>query len=359
MFILIASAIYAGMHYYVCWRITRGLELSKTASLWLRVFLIAAAFSFIAGEFLHRSLHFHALREIGAVWLGVISIAFAVFLLKDAVGFAFPKQLRLLTLGAIGLVVLLCGISLFNGLRKPVVREVRIPVAKLPKGLAGFTIVQLSDLHLTESFSHSRLAWIVDQTNMQNPDLIVITGDVIDGDIGSTGPLVSELKRLKAKHGVFFVTGNHEFYAGIGNFLGLARDIGATVLRNQRLTIADAVELVGIEDRQATRFASEGDNLKAAMAGYDPKKPVVLLSHRPDILLGEFADSIGLQLSGHVHAGQIPPMDLIVMLYYKHPRGLYQTGSSYIYTTTGTGMWGPPMRLFSRSEIVKIVLESK
>ena len=165
------------------------------------------------------------------------------------------------------------------------------------------------------------------------------------------------LKKLKSRHGVFAVTGNHEFYAGINMFMDVAKNSNITVLRNEKITIADSIELAGIDDKAGTRFSEVGSDLKLALKNIDFTKPVILLSHRPDIFNEAEKSGVDLQLSGHLHAGQIPPMDLIVMLAFKYPYGLYRKNGSYLYTTSGTGIWGPPMRLFSRCEIVKIVLE--
>jgi len=117
------------------------------------------------------------------------------------------------------------------------------------------------------------------------------------------------------------------------------------------------IELVGIDDKTDKRFSGIGSDLKLALKNCDSKKLIVLLSHQPDIFDEAEKSGVVLQLSGHTHAGQIPPMDLIVLFAFKYPYGLYQKKSSYLYTTSGTGIWGPPMRFFSRCEIVKIILE--
>ena len=140
-------------------------------------------------------------------------------------------------------------------------------------------------------------------------------------------------------------------------FIEIAKNSNITVLRNEKITIADAFELAGIDDKTGRRFSEVGSDLNSALKNVDFTKPVILLSHQPDIFDEAAKLGVDLQLSGHTHAGQIPPMDLIVMLAFKYPYGLYRKNGSYLYTTSGTGIWGPPMRLFSRCEIVKIVLE--
>ena len=164
----------------------------------------------------------------------------------------------------------------------------------------------------------------------------------------------------RLKHGTGYAcTGNHEYYAGVDEFLKMAEESNIRVLLNEHVVIADTIVLAGVNDSSEKRMSGPGDDLEKALAGADLNKPVVLLSHQPDVFKQAHKAGVNLQLSGHTHAGQIPPMDLIVQLYFKYTYGLYREGTSYIYTTCGTGTWGPPMRLFSRSEIVKIVLEKK
>jgi len=357
MFIIVALIIYAGLHYYLYTRLAGGLALTGHAVLYLKIFLIVAALSFFLGEVFSRTLHWSLLLWCGVIWLGIVAISFSVFLVKDLVGLFLPGQVKALTLGALGLTVLISGFSLYNGTRAPRVKELIIPIKKLPLSLAGFTIVQLSDLHLDDLKSTPWLADMVERTNALNPDLIVITGDLVDEDIGRMNGFSAVLKQLKAKHGVYAVTGNHEYYAGIETFLKAAQELNITVLRNRHTTIAGALELVGIDDRQGRNFGQPGEDLAGAFKDCDLTKPVILLAHRPEVFNESPRLGVDLQLSGHTHAGQIPPMDFLVWLYYRYPFGFYQNGDASLYTTFGTGTWGPPMRLFSRSEIVKIVLQ--
>lgn len=358
MFILIVLSVYFGFHYYVYIRIAKGLQLTDKIVLYLKIFFLVAGFSFILGEILSRNFHIDPVLYFGYIWAGIIVIAFSVFLLKDILGLVLPLHTKPAVISTIILVFLVAGFSFYNVGRGPRIKELRIPVKKLPSELSGFTIIQLSDLHL-ESLKLSKwLTSVVNTTNSFNPDLIVITGDLIEEDIHNVDRFYETLKRLKSKYGIVAITGNHDFYAGIDNFTKIARELKLILLRNENTTVANnLIEMVGVDDPQSRRFAEKGTDLSAAMKNVDLTKPVILLSHRPDIFDKAVESGVDLQLSGHTHVGQIPPMDLIVMLYYKYPYGLYKKNSSYLYTTSGTGTWGPPMRLFSRSEIVKIVLE--
>ncbi|MDO8734861.1 MAG: metallophosphoesterase [Elusimicrobiota bacterium] len=361
-FILIFSSVYLGIHFYVYSRITAGLMLSSSVCRYLRLFFLVAAFSFLLGEFLNRritSFWIKPFAEFGSIWIGVISIAFTIFVIFDVFRIFFHgASFRYYSVVfSLAVTFLTAAYSFYNVAREPVIKELKIRTGKLPQKLSGFVIIQLSDLHINFLKSEKWLNKIVEKTNRENPDLVVITGDLIDADICRLDSFCDVLKKIKSKYGIFAVTGNHEFYAGIDKFLEIAKNSNITVLRNEKTTIADVIELVGIDDKEGRRFSEAGSDLRLALKNCDFTKQVILLSHRPDIFNEAEKSGVGLQLSGHLHAGQIPPMDLIVMLAFKYPYGLYRQNGSYLYTTSGTGIWGPPMRLFSRCEIVKIVLE--
>ncbi|MFH1784178.1 MAG: metallophosphoesterase [bacterium] len=364
IFLSIVSTIYFGMHFYVYTRIVSGLMLSAGFRVWLRIAFLVLGMSFFVGEFLSRkytSVWIRPVEFVGATWLGVISMALAIFIICDIVRIFYRgEDVRYyITIAGLVLLALVSAYSLYNGMRRPVVRNIDIKMSKLPDELSGFSVVQLSDLHLNYTKSREWLEDIVNRTNELNPDIIVITGDLIDADICKFEEVKEILKKLKARHGVFAVTGNHEFYAGVEVFMDIAEAAGITVLRNSHVTIADKIELAGLDDgagRHRSGSHHEGPNLYKALDGVDLTKPVIMLSHMPDIFNNSRKMGVDLQLSGHTHAGQIPPMDLIVMFRFDYPYGLYKRDSSYIYTTSGTGTWGPPVRLFSRSEIVRFIL---
>jgi len=367
IFILVFSISYLALNYYVYSRIAGGLNLSNGVSKMLLSAFLLAALSFIPAEILNRHSGAGWIRPIlyfSSVWLGVIAIAFSVFVIVDVsrIFIKIKKFRYYATISALVLIGLTSGYSLYNQAGRPVVKEIRIPVAKLPPGLSGFTIVQLSDLHVDLSKSQRWLKNLVAQTLALNPDLIVITGDLIDTDICRLDGFCEILRRLKATYGVVAVTGNHEFYAGIPLFLKIAANSDIAVLRNTNVLIAGVIELAGIDDaHEAKRFEniSPKKNLESAFEKVDFSKPVILLSHQPDVF--DLARDMGanLQLSGHTHAGQLPPMDLLVQILYEYPFGLYKRGTSYLYTTCGSAFWGPPMRLFTKPEIVKIILKTE
>lgn len=383
-FFSIFLSIYLGIHYYVYSRIVSGLLLSSKARNYLRLFFLLAALSFVLGKFLsnHTDCFWvKATAFLGVVWFGIIFIAFTVFLAANIFGIFFRSEAfkYYSTVFSLAAVFLLSAFSIYNASRIPVIRNIEIKLEKLPEKLSGFTIVQLSDLHLNMLKSEKWLSQIVDKTNNLEPDIIVITGDLLDSELDGVQGFCDELKRLKSKYGVYAVAGNHEFYAGYEKFLDIADKSDITVLKNEKVTIAGSIELAGIDDDAGKRFSSPGSEIEKTLKNCDLKKPVILLSHQPDVfdeavkfgvapttrlhtegvsVAAQAGGGVDLQLSGHTHAGQIPPLDLIVQFYFKYPYGLYRKNSSYIYTTSGTGTWGPPMRLFTRDEIVKITLKN-
>jgi len=354
VFLSVSLSIYFGLHYYIYLGIVKGLGLSARASLFLRIFLLIAALSFPIGRFLSKRFTVYPLLYFGAIWLGVISIAFTVFILKDIIVLILPHQKRVVTIISIILILIISAYSLYNNSGSPKIKEINIPIEKLPAGLSGFTIVHLSDLHLGRLTPDGWLNSVVDKSNTLDPNLILITGDLIDGnmDITNIDKYCEVLNRLESKYGIFAVTGNHEFYSGVNRFMEFAEKAKITVLRNENISVANnMIEIIGIDDKDI------GPDLEKAVKGCDFGKPVILLSHRPEKFEKAVNLGVDLQLSGHTHAGQIPPLDLIVKLVFRYPYGLHKNKSSYIYTTSGTGVWGPPMRLFSKSEIVKFTLK--
>jgi len=168
-----------------------------------------------------------------------------------------------------------------------------------------------------------------------------------------------QLKRIKARYAVLAIPGNHDYYAGYERFLEVARRSNITVLRNERLVFAGAIQVAGLDEPAGRSFAEGGPNLEKALAGNDPDRPTILLAHRPDGFLRAVARKIDLQLSGHTHAGQIPPLEELYWVIYPYSSGYYEKDGSRLYTSCGTGTWGPPMRLLSRNEIVRFTLVRK
>jgi hypothetical protein len=270
---------------------------------------------------------------------------------------------RVLAIAAIVLTAAVGTYALFQGLRSPVVKDVRIEIPRLPPALAGTTIVQLTDLHIGTTKTRAFAEDVVRRTNALAPDVIVITGDLVEGRFGSGREDTLPLAGLRARLGVFMVTGNHEYYAGLREWLPEFRRLGIRVLRNEHVVLdaekGGGWELAGIDDWNGGSIDSGGGaDIARALAGHAPSRPLVLLSHQPRAIFPAAQAGVDLVLSGHTHGGQIWPFTFLVRLQQPFLQGLHRVGQAQVYVNPGTGSWGPPMRLGTRTEITKITLTS-
>jgi uncharacterized protein len=244
------------------------------------------------------------------------------------------------------------------------ISEVAVRLERLPPALSGLTIAQLSDLHVGPTIGERDVRRAVDQTNALRPDVIAITGDLVDGSVRDLGRAISHLARLRARYGVYFVTGNHEYYSGVEEWLEELPRLGVRVLRNERVTVGDAgasIDLAGVDDWSAARMnGGHESDLRSALAGRDPERGLVLLAHQPRGIAEAVQAGVELQLSGHTHGGQIVPFNLVVAAAQPYVKGLHRhvegDRAGQIFVSRGTGYWGPPLRLGSPPEIARIVL---
>lgn len=263
---------------------------------------------------------------------------------------------------AVGSVVVVTAFSIWWGVTRLVVRQIEVPLSKLPPAFDGFTILQLSDLHLDLVHGRDWLEKVVKRANGLQADLIAITGDLAEGSVAQFGHDAEPIRDLVAPHGVFFVTGNHEYFHDLPGWLRFLGDAGVRVLRNERVTISrgDATfDLAGVDDHDGGRLASDhGADLGKALGGRDPDSETVLLAHQPRIIKEAVANDVGLVLSGHTHGGQIWPFSYLVYLQQPYVKGLIVEGNTRLYLSSGTGFWGPPMRLGTTAEMALLTLRS-
>ncbi len=245
----------------------------------------------------------------------------------------------------------------------PVVNEVAVRLPGLPKALDGFSILQLSDIHVGPLIQRRFMDALVSQCNALKGDLVCITGDLVDGSVEALGFAAGALRELRSRHGTYFVTGNHEYFSGDVAWTQALTSMGLTVLRNRHVRIGEpgaSFDLVGVDDWAAARSgypASRSYDLAAATAGRDPSRAAVLLAHRPSGWREQALKAgMGLQLSGHTHGGQFFPFNLVVSAIWEHDAGLFHEGEGHLYVSRGTGFWGPPLRVAAPSEIVKVTL---
>ncbi|MEO6986160.1 MAG: metallophosphoesterase [Paralcaligenes sp.] len=252
-------------------------------------------------------------------------------------------------------------LGLLNARRLARVVDVEIKLAALAPSLQGLTIVQVSDLHVGPTIKRGYVDAVVDAVNRLSPDIIALTGDLVDGGVARLAEDIRPLARLKARYGVYAVTGNHEYYCGAAQWVAEFRRLGLDVLTNQhRVLTHQGARLVvaGVTDFSAQRFdASQASDPVLALAGAPTGVTLrILLAHQPRSAPAAAAAGFDLQLSGHTHGGQFWPWKYIVPLQQPFVYGLHRHGPMAVYVSRGTGYWGPPMRLGARSEISRIRL---
>lgn len=374
------------LHWFLWARLVRDPGWPDGAKLVGTILTIFFAVATPLGMILTRFLPSSAVKPLATaiyVWMGVAFILFSVVLFVAIAKVVFtgavamlaklggegpledPARRELLAkgvaaaTGAVGLVA--SGAALRSGLAEVEVKEVGVKLARLPPALSGLSVVQLSDVHVGPLLQTKFIETLVEQANRQKPDLVVITGDLVDGSLAELKEHVQALGRLKSRFGTYFVTGNHEYYSGVDDWLPELRRLGIRVLRNERVVLGDSaasIDLAGVDDSSAGRFGmGHGADVARATAGRDPERELLLLAHQPKAIVDAAAAGVGLQLSGHTHGGQIWPFNHVVSLVQPYVAGLYRHDpATQIYVSRGTGFWGPPMRLAAPAEITKLVL---
>jgi predicted MPP superfamily phosphohydrolase len=245
----------------------------------------------------------------------------------------------------------------------PVVERVPVTLRGLDPALDGFRIVTFSDGHLSSTYGGRRFERLVEIVNSQQPDVVAIVGDLVDGSVEELREDVAPLADLVSEQGVFFVTGNHEYFVDTRAWLRHLPTLGVDVLRNERVSLTRgraAVDLAGIDDRTAagSGLPGHGADLDAALDGRDDATPVVLLAHQPFMVDQAAAAGVDLQLSGHTHGGQLWPFDYAIRLDQPAVEGLSRHGGTQLYVTRGAGYWGPAVRVGARPEITVVELRS-
>ncbi len=254
----------------------------------------------------------------------------------------------------------MAGYGLFEARRRPTVVEVPIPIENLPADLEGYRIVQISDIHVGPTIKGSYVRTIVDEVNRLAPDLIAFTGDLADGSVQRLKADTAPMGDLFAPDGSYFVTGNHEYYSGVEAWLDEVDRLGLAPLINAHQVITRGtgrILLAGVTDYNAGQnLPAHASDPGAAMNGAPPCDVKVLLAHQPRSIFAADRAGFDLQLSGHTHGGQYTPWRYAVALAHPYIAGLHKHDRAWIYVNSGTGYWGPPLRLGVPSEITVITL---
>ena len=333
------------------------------------VWLILALFVFLQllGPFLYRLYPNHSGRSFVLHWItySTLGLFASLFFYTVAVDlflgiwklFRADDAVDLQRRGFLAVVAMTLGsvvIGFSQAVRGPKVFRVDIPIENLPEELEGFKIAQISDLHVGPTIGRKYTEQVVQMVNALSPDLIALTGDFVDGSVTRLRSALEPIATLRAKHGTFFVTGNHEYYWGVQEWVDEFRKLGARVLLNEHVVIEEhGKELViaGVTDRSAGHIPGHESNPKKSLDGAPDQGIKILLAHQPATYKDAYDAGFQLQLSGHTHGGQFFPWNLVVKLAQRYYKGLNKHEKMWVYVNRGAGYWGPPHRFAVPSEI--------
>ncbi len=386
LFGLFASAVLVGAHVYLARRLVLDPGIPEPWRLLLLGGIAAGGLCLVLEPFAQRLLSAPRARWVGwpaSLWMGAAFLLLVFLGASDAALWIAGRTARAASEGLVdapstagvrsalvaGLAGLAAAAALRSGLSPPRLRRVALRLQRWPRALDGFRVVQISDVHLGPILDRRFAAELVRRVNALEPDLVAITGDLVDGPVRWLRGEVAPLAGLRAKRGVFFVTGNHDHYSGAADWVDAVRDLGIRVLRNERVPVEGngaGFDLVGVDDHRGSLLGGDGgEDLDAALGGRDPARPALLLAHDPTTFKRAQSMGIDLQISGHTHGGQIWPFSALVRLAVPYVAGRYEGRASgngghraQLYVSRGTGFWGPPMRLFAPAEITEIALHA-
>lgn len=371
------AGLSALLHAYIGFRLLPELPIGSGGTL-AGIALLALSTLLTPAPLLLRGSKRHPASDVlawaGYLAMGLFSSLFVLTLLRDLALFALLPVAALAPAvapsagareaSAIAVVLtatLITVAGIFNARRLARVVEVELPIAGLPRALYGFSIVQISDIHVGSTIKRGYISAIVGRVNALKPDLIAVTGDLVDGSVARLAPHVAPLGELSARHGVYCVTGNHEYYSGVDAWVVELRRLGLRVLLSENAVLehGGARLLVGgVTDWSGHHFdPAHRSDPRAAMAGA-PRDVAfkLLLAHQPRSAAAAAEAGFDVQLSGHTHGGQFVPWNFFVRFQQPFTAGLNRLKDLWVYTSRGTGYWGPPLRFGAPSEITRLRL---
>lgn len=373
LFLLIFFLLYGSTHVYFFYKVKTAVSLGTGAGIYLALFLVVMVFAPILVrvlEMVDAESSARTVAYVGYIWMGFLFLFISASLVLDlyhgglhVTGFIFRRDIShfILTKRTAFALPMVWGtiIAVYAYFEAGDIRTERVVIRspKIPKLLGKLLIVQLSDVHLGLIIRKKRLEMILNKVKTAEPDLLVVTGDLVDGQVSGLTGLADLLRDVNPRFGKFAVTGNHELYAGLDHSLAFMQSAGFKVLRGEEVFVTGGVTIAGVDDPAIARYSgSSSEEEKSILARLPHHTFTILLKHRPTInaaSLGRF----DLQLSGHVHKGQLFPFNLVTYLFYPVRAGLtrYQQNTS-LYVSRGTGTWGPPMRFLAPPEVTVIEL---
>ena len=369
------------VHAYVALRLLPGVVAAAGAqSAWVLAVLLAASACLVPFS-LRRRKGKRTPREVRRsdllAWasltlMGLFSSLFVLTLLRDGVELVLwlagvvglPKVpghwLDLSAIGVVALALLITLVGLYGARRPPRVKVVDVPMKDLPPALNGFKIAQISDMHVGPTIKRPAMKYVVATINKLEPDVVAITGDLVDGNVYELSRHVAPLAGLRSRHGTFFVTGNHEYYSGVQPWLKYLPTLGVRILLNEHVILLHhhaPIVLAGVTDFSAASYdTSHRSDVALAITGAPRAAVKVLLAHQPRSAQAAEAAGFDLQISGHTHGGQFLPWNFFVRFQQPFTAGLHRVNEMLIYISRGTGYWGPPKRFGAPSEITLLRL---
>ncbi len=369
------AAISLAAHGYLWKRLVRDPAWPRGVRLFFTAFLLLMSLALPLSFGVMRSLPRDQAQPLAFIlftWLGLFFFLFVGTLASD-VFFGVRRLVtgkasetrrvfmrRAASLAVSGVALGMTGVAVAQAHRRVGKKTVEVPLDGLPEALDGFRIVQLSDVHIGPTIGRAFIEEIVETVNAADADAVVITGDLVDGSVKELREHAAPLAGLAGREGVYFCTGNHEYYSGADEWIAYLATLGIRTLRNERVTLAEergGLDLAGVDDHSAHRFGGDhGTDVAKAVRGKPTDRKLVLLAHQPKTIAEAARHGVDLQLSGHTHGGQIVPFNLLVGIDQPYVAGLHDHDGTKIYVSRGTGYWGPPMRIGAPAEVTEIVL---
>ncbi len=395
-FFIIFFAVSALLASYMTWRLFGKAPFRRRWKIAMTVGIVATIFAPVLTIILRRSgfdnLGLHFLTWAGYLGVGFLSFVFSYLVIRDLVWlpvagikkvkthFSKPAGNRdkiesidspsrrgflvnSMNYGILAAAALTTGFGVAEAKQTPQVKRVPVPIDNLPPDLDGFRIVQITDIHVNPTFRRSSVEDIVAVVNTLEADIVALTGDLVDGSVDQLGYDVAPLAQIRSAAGNFFVTGNHEYYSGVIEWVEEVRRLGYTVLLNEHQLISRGqarLLVAGVTDYRGGNFLStHRSDPQKALNGAPAADVKILLAHQPKNIFAAARAGYDLQISGHTHGGQFFPWNLLVGFAQPYVYGLHTHENTQIYVSRGTGYWGPPVRVGSPSEITLIKLVSR
>ena len=386
MFFLIALAILWVLHGYVAWKIIPIFQFSyfQTIIAYIFVFILSLLpiLPIIVRVVGNESKFIDRLSLLGYTSLGFFTLSFIIFLIKDFTlylgifigkffnnnNFSIDESKRdfvkkTISVGIIGLSGTATGFGFYSARKGPSVINRNIFLSGLPDSFENFTIAQISDLHVGPTIKRPYVEKVLNSISLLNPDLIAVTGDLVDGSVKYLQKELEPFKDLIAPQGTYFVTGNHEYYSGVDQWLEETDRLGMKNLINSSeliLKSGDKIGIAGVTDYRAHQIKPSHRSDAVSAMGEIPKDLIkIVLAHQPSSIFDVNDAGADLQLSGHTHGGQFWPFTYPTMLANPYIAGLHNHKGTQIYVNSGTGYWGPPLRIGVPSEITLFCLKKK